>query len=133
MTKDDRRDQLMVIMQAKFSCAATRDDFTPEVIVGEADVSVVWFYKLVGREFIRLRDKLPGGPTREGVVAKLRREIKELRRKVKELKEGYQVSMHRKLNEAIRHIEFLDAENRMLREELALLSERVTKGTVIIS
>jgi len=133
MTKEDRRDQLLAIIQAKFRIAHTRDDFKADAIAEEAGVSVVWLYELVGEEYIRLRDKLPGGPSREGLVAGLRREIRELRRKLRELKEGYKTSLRQKLDEAIRHIELLDGENRMLRERVADLEKRLNEGKIVIT
>jgi regulator of replication initiation timing len=94
----------------------------------------VWFYKLVGDQFIKLRAGLPGPITSGGtLVTKLRKEVADLRAQLRDLRAKYEASIKEKLAAAIRHIEFLDEENRMLREEVAHLRKRLNESKVVIT
>lgn len=134
MGKSNRKVQLLQLMTSRHATAESRDDFKAASLAGEACVSIVWFYRLVGKKFRRLRSSLPGGRgTSETLISKLRKEIKELRAKVKELREEYKASIKGKISEAIRMIELLDKENRFLRERVADLEKRLNEEKLIIS
>lgn len=132
--KEDRRDQLMHVVQVRYAKAQSQADFTAVSLAYEGGVSRAWFYELVGTQFKKLRETLPGPiPSRDSLVVKLRKEVARLRNKLRELKHQYEVSIKEKLAEAIHHIELLDKENRMLRERVANLEKRLSDSKIVIS
>lgn len=133
VSKAKRRAQLLEVMYARHEQARKQADFCADMVAAEAGVSRVYFYLLVGKEFRDLRGRLPGKrrPSRD-VIATLHREIKELRAQLFELRLRYESSIKEKIAEAIRHIELLDEENKMLRDRVAMLEQRLDEGTVSI-
>jgi regulator of replication initiation timing len=133
MPSDKRREQLLQVMGALFEKARTQADFTAQKIAGEADISAVLFYRLVGERFKELRSQLDG-PRRpkETVIGKLKGQVKELRAQVRELKARLKAAALGEIAEAIRLIEGLDEENRMLRSEVRMLRRRLAEGGVVI-
>jgi regulator of replication initiation timing len=97
-------------------------------------VSAVWFYHLVGNQFIKLRARLPGPiASSDTLVTRLRKEVAALRTQLRDLKARYESSVKEKLAAAVRHIELLDEENRMLREEVVHLRKRLNESKVVIT
>lgn len=133
MTSEKRREQLLLLMQELFKKARTQSDFTAKIIAGEAGVSVVLFYRLVGGDFKELHSQLDG-PRRPPatVIGKLKTQLKELRRQVRGLKARLKTAVLAEIAEAIRLIERLDEENRMLRSEVKMLRQRLAENEVII-
>lgn len=133
LPKEERRDQLLNLLILRYADAQSQSEFTAASLACEAGVSTVWFYYLVGGQFKKLRSRLPGRiPPSETLVARLKMEVAELSAKLKSLKAQYETSMKEKLGEAIRHIELLDNENRMLRERLAVLEKRFSSDKIVI-
>jgi hypothetical protein len=133
MDKEDRKDQLSRIMLSRYAEAQSQADFTAASLAHDAGVSAVWFYTLVGKQFRKLRAQLPGPILpEETLIAKLRKEIVELHTQLRKLKEKYEVSIKERLAEAIRHIELLDKENRMLRERLKSFEDRLSENKLVI-
>lgn len=133
MTSEKRREQLLQLMGVLFKKARTQHDFTAKKIASEAGVSVVLFYRLVGADFKELRSQL-SGPRRPPatVIGRLKGQLKELRRQVRELKARLKAASLAEIAEAIRFIERLDEENRMLRSEVKLLRRRLAESEVIV-
>jgi regulator of replication initiation timing len=133
MTTEKRRAQLLEIMGIRFEKARTQSDFTALSLAREADVSVVLFYRLVGGKFKELRSRLDG-PLRppETVISKLKGQVKDLRRQVREYKARLKAAALAEIAEAIRLIERLDEENRMLRSEVKMLRQRLAESEVLI-
>jgi FtsZ-binding cell division protein ZapB len=124
MSRADRTDLALRVLQDKYAKAASQSDFTAKILAAANGISVVWFYILVGKEYRRLRSSLPGGiPPETTVIGRLRERVKSLEAELKELKDRYKVSLRDKIAEAIRHIELLDKENRALRERVAQLEK----------
>lgn len=134
MSKEERVRKLSLIMSARHAEARDQAVFTAASLASQAGISVVWFYLLVGKEFKTLRAQLPGSiPSEEVLIVRLKREVAELNDKLRTLKARYEASIKEKLAEAIRHIELLDKENRMLRETVAALEKRLNDNTLVIS
>lgn len=132
--KEDTKDHLSSILQRRFAQAQSQKDYTAASLASEGGVSAVWFYHLVGDQFIKLRARLPGPITSsDTLVTKLRKEVARLRAQLRDLKARYESSIKEKLAAAIRHIELLDEENRMLREEVAHLRKRLNESKVVIT
>jgi hypothetical protein len=133
MDREDRKDYVSHIMLTKYEEARSQADFTAASIAFEAGVSTVWFYALVGKQFKKLRAQLPGPIVAdETLISKLRKEIAELQEQIKKLKQKYELNIKDRLAEAIRHIELLDKENRMLRETVRVLEKRLNDEKLII-
>jgi hypothetical protein len=134
MSKEERREQLSQIMLTRYAEARSQGDFKAVSLASEAGVSPVRFYNLVGEQFRKLRAQLPGPilPV-DSLINKLRQEVAELHAQVRELKRKYEASLREKFAEAIRHIELLDRENRMLRETVTALEKRLGEHTLVIS
>ena len=134
MDREERRDQLFRLLRRRYAEARSQGDFTAASLAREAGVSAVWFYALVGDQFRRLRVQLPGSITSaESLVARLRRKIAELQGKVKELNAKYELRIQENIAGAIRHIELLDDEIRVLRERVAALEKRLADGRLVIT
>jgi hypothetical protein len=133
MTSEERREQLLKVMREMFKRASSQSDFTAVKIAGAAGVSVVLFYRLVGDEFKELRSQLEG-PRRpvQTVISKLKGRVRELRREVRELKARLKAAALGEVAEAIKFIERLDEENRMLRSEVKMLRRRMAESEVVI-
>lgn len=133
MTSEKRREQLLKVMREMFERAKSQSDFTAGKIAGAAGVSVVLFYRRVGGEFKELRSRLEG-PRRpvQTVISKLKGRVRELRREVCELKTRLKAAALGEVAEAIKFIERLDEENRMLRSEVKMLRRRMAESEVII-
>lgn len=133
MTSEKRRGQLLKVMREMFERASSQSDFTARKIAVAAGVSVVLFYRLVGGEFKELRSQLEG-PRRpvQTVISKLKERIRELWREVRELKTRLKATALGEVAEAIKFIERLDEENRMLRSEVKMLRRRLAESEVII-
>lgn len=133
LIKGGRRDQLLSVVLSRYATAQSQADFTAVSLAYEGGVSRAWFFELVGEQFIKLRETLPGPiSSKEPLVIKLREEVAMLRIKLRELKHRYEVSIKEKFAEAIRHIELLDEENRMLRQRVADLEKRLSDHKVVI-
>lgn len=133
MSSDKRREQLLQVMETMFEKAPTQADFTAQKIAGEAGVSTVLFYRMVGERFKELRSQLDGPRRPEGTaIGKLKGTVKDLRRQVRELKTRLKGAALAEIAEAIRLIEGLDEENRMLRSEVRMLRRRLKEGGVVI-
>jgi hypothetical protein len=134
MDREERRDQLFRLLRRRYGEAHSQADFTAASLACEAGVSAVWLYALVGEQFRRLRAQLPGPITSaESPVSRLRREIAELQGKLKELNAKYEFRIQENIAGAIRHIELLDGENRMLRERVAALEKQLADGKLVIT
>jgi polyhydroxyalkanoate synthesis regulator phasin len=133
MSSEKRREQLLRVMKELFRKARTQEDFTAAKVAGEAGVSVVLLYRLVGSEFKEMRSQLEG-PRRpvQTVISKLKGRIRELRREVRELKARLKAAALGEVAEAIKFIERLDEENRMLRSEVKMLRRRMAESGVVI-
>lgn len=133
MSREDRRDQLINIMQSKYQDAKTTADFKAEDIASAAKISVVWVYKLVGTEYANLREGIPGSSPKKNQVSELKRKNRELLRQINEMNERRRESFGAMLEEAISQIELLDSENRMLREDNHKLRTRLTQSSLIFN
>lgn len=133
MTSEERREQLLKVMREMFGKARSQRDFTARKVAGASGVSVVLFYRLVGSEFKELRSQLEGPRRPAGtVISKLKGQVKELRKQVRELKAKLKAAAVGEVAEAIKFIERLDEENRMLRSEVKMLRRRMAESEVVI-
>jgi predicted transcriptional regulator len=133
MKADERRNELLRIMREEYAGAKNQMEFTAAKVAGKAGVSVVWFYRKVGPEFQELRAQLEGPRRPKGtVISKLKGQIASLKKEVRELKASLKVAVLEQIAEAVRMIEMLDAENRMLRGEVKMLRQRLNESEIVI-
>jgi AraC-like DNA-binding protein len=133
MSRAERRERLLDVLYAAHEGCTSQAEFSADTLAARAGVSKVHFYNLVGKEFSELRATLPGPrrPSRN-VISRLYRIIKELRNELQTLRARYETAIKEKIAEAIRHIELLDQENRMLRDKILILEQRLDEGTTVI-
>jgi Na+/phosphate symporter len=133
MSSSERRRSVLKIMREMHKTAKNQDDFTPKKVAQKAGISVVWLYHLVGKEFRKLRAQLEG-PRRpkETVISRLKAQVRALRKEVRALKAKLKAAALEEIAEAIRMIELLDAENRMLRDEVKMLRQRLAESETIL-
>jgi hypothetical protein len=113
--------------------AITQEDFTADVIAEKAGVSLTWVYSLVGEEFKELRSKLKGKRrSPKSLLSELRTENKELRRLLRNAEAAAKSVVSADVAEAIKHIELLEEESRMLRARVAMLERRLKESEQIV-
>jgi hypothetical protein len=129
----DRKHEVLRVMHEIYAKAHTQDDFTATKIARVISISTVWFYRLVGQEFIELRSQLPGSrKPKEATIGKLKKLIKELRAQIRTLNTRLKNAAFEETAEAIRMIERLDDENRSLRADVVLLRRRLDQREQVI-
>lgn len=132
MKSDERREAALKIMREFHAGVARQEDFTARIVAQKAGISVVWLYRLVGQEFCELRSQLEGPRhPKETVINRLKKQISALRKEVLQLKAKLKHAAADQISQAIRLIELLDSENRMLRSEVKMLRERLAESEVI--
>ena len=133
MSETERRELVLKIMHEMHKSAKNQGDFTAKKVARKAGISVVWLYHLVSKEFRELRAQLEG-PRRpeETVINRLMAQVRALKKEVRELKAKFKAAALAEIAEAVRIIELLDAENRMLRAEIKMLRQRIADSEVII-
>lgn len=133
MSADRRREHLLSVVKDLYGKAKVKSDLTAELVAEAAGVSAVWVYKRVGDELRELRATLPAGCRPAGDADAEPRSKVELRARLKQLKASYEAVIGGDIAGAIRHIELLDEENRMLRERVRVLEKRLSEYTVVIT
>ncbi len=126
---EERKRQLLDIMQCVFVQANMQRDFSATQIAQRAGVSGVFFYRLVGAEYQALKCQLPGprqAPDTE--VQTLRKEVARLREALQEAQAQLRQQSAEDYHEAIRLLEQLERENLALRGEVQLLQQRLMEG-----
>ena len=133
MKADERRNELIRIMHEEHAGAKNQKEFTAAKVAEKAGVSVVWFYRKVGPEFQELRAQLDGPRRPKGtVINKLKGQVASLKKEVRELKARLKSAVLEQIAEAVRMLEMLDAENRMLRGEVKMLRQRLNETEIIV-
>jgi len=129
LSAQERREQLLQIMQSLHQQAENQAEFTAEKVADEARISTVLLYRYVGPEFKALRDHLPGSHRpKDKVIRTLWHENTELHRQLREAQEKLRTTAVEELDEAILLIERLEEENLQLRAENKLLRKRLEEG-----
>lgn len=133
MSREVRRERLLVIMRAQFAKAETASDFSVKNIAMEEGVSEVWVYQLIGEEFESLRGELLSRRPAETPEDSLRRENTELRRRVRDLEEKLKIEMTGDYAAAIKIIEAQDEELRALNGLLRLYKKRLAEHGLLVN
>lgn len=132
MSRKERIKQLRRIMKARRAAAHTQEEFAVEDIAAEAEISVVWFYELVGEEYMELRGQLPGRRSPpSNTISKLRRENRELRAKVRALEQKREEERQEELAEAYNLIEEQDEMIRILQGRVRILERGAEAGRLV--
>ena len=129
MSAEERREQLLQIMQRLHQQAANQAEFTAEKVADIAGISTVLLYRYVGSEFKALRNQLPGSHrSTDEAMRQLRHENDDLRLQLRDAQEKLRTTAVEELDEAILIIERLEEENLQLRGENRLLRKRLDEG-----
>jgi hypothetical protein len=133
MSAEERREQLLQIMQRLRQQAANQAEFTAEKVADTAEISTVLLYRYVGAEFKALRNQLPGSHrSADETLRELRHENDDLRQQLRDAQEKLRTTAVEELDEAILLIERLEEENLQLRGENRLLRKRLEEGGRVI-
>jgi len=115
LSAQERREQLLQIMQSLHQQAENQAEFTAEKVADEARISTVLLYRYVGPEFKALRDHLPGSHRpKDKVIRTLWHENTELHRQLREAQEKLRTTAVEELDEAILLIERPEEGGRVL-------------------
>jgi FtsZ-binding cell division protein ZapB len=133
MTAEQRREQLLKVMQGLHHQAENQAEFTAEKVADTAGISTVLLYRYVGAEFKALRNQLPGSHrSADETLRELRRENDDLRLQLRDAQEKLRTTAVEELDEAVLLIERLEEENLQLRGENRLLRKRLEEGGRVI-
>lgn len=133
MKTKERKNEVLRVMHEMHAKARTQDDFTAAKVARAADISIVYLYRLTGREFIELRSQLSGPrKPKETTIRKLKMLIKELRAQIRKLNTRLKNAAFEEIAEAIRMIERLDDENRSLRADVMSLRRRFNQREQVV-
>src|SRR6266700_789890 len=130
LSAQERREQLLQIMQSLHQQAENQAEFTAEKVADEARISTVLLYRYVGPEFKALRDHLPGSHRpKDKVIRTLWHENTELHRQLREAQEKLRTTAVEELDEAILLIERPEEGGRVL---VPLPSSRTSSHSLVI-
>lgn len=133
MSKSERQKQLLHVMQLVYEGAKDQSEFTAGIIAERGGVSTVLVYRLIGDEFKSLRATLEGSrQSPQTVESHLRQKNAVLSRELKSSKDKYRVELSGDYANAIRHIESLDVENRILRGRVRILEQRLKEAGLVV-
>jgi hypothetical protein len=133
MSKSERRKQLLHVMHLVYEGAKDQSEFTAGIIAKRGGVSTVLVYRRIGDEFKELRSKLPGARQSPLTVeSHLRQKNAILSRELESSKDKHRVELSGDYANAIRHIESLDEENRILRGRVRILEQRLKEVGLVV-
>lgn len=133
MSKSERKEQLLQVMNLVYEKAEDQSQFTAGIIADRGGVSTVLVYRRIGSEFKELRSTLPGiRRSPQTVESQLRQKNATLERDLEESKDKYKAELSGDYANAIRHIEALDEENRILRGRVSILEKRLKEAGLVV-
>jgi hypothetical protein len=133
ISSNERKAQLLTIMRAHRDRASCMGEFSRTAIAQEAGVTPQYLSMLIGPEFRAAAQGLPGVPRTAGTALRqalqdnkrLRRELAHIRRQLDDL-------TRHSIDEALRLIDQLDEDNRLLRGRVRVLEQRLHQREVVI-
>jgi hypothetical protein len=125
--------ELLAIMQAHRDRATCLSEFTRQAIAQEAGVTPQYVSMLIGSEYRAAADGLNGKrssadtPLRQAVAEnqRLRKELQIVRRRLEELTK-------QSIDDALRLIDQLDDDNRLLRGRVRVLEQRLRQQEIVV-
>ncbi len=130
----DTKAELLAIMRAHRNRATCLSEFTREAIAREAGVTPQYVSMLIGPEYRAAAEGLIGRrktaatplPQALAENKRLRKELRESRRRLEELAK-------QSIDDALRLIDQLDEDNRLLRGRVRVLEQRLGQKEVVVT
>jgi hypothetical protein len=132
-SSNERKAQLLTIMRAHRERASCISEFNRTAIAKEAGVTPQYLSMLIGPEFRAAANGLPG--VRRAADIDLRealRDNKRLRRELAHVQRQRDDLTRNSIDEALRLIDQLDEDNRLLRGRVRILEQRLRQREVVI-
>lgn len=129
------KNELLAIMQAHRDGATCLSEFTRQAIAQEAGVTPQYVSMLIGPEYRAAAEELSKGkrktvgtPLRQALAEnqRLRRELQVASRRLEELTK-------QSIDDALRLIDQLDEDNRLLRGRVRVLEQRVRQQEIVVT
>ena len=126
--------ELLAIMQAHRDIATCLSEFTRQAIAHEAGVTPQYVSMLIGPEYRAAAEGLKGErrtadtPLRQALAEnqRLRKELRDARRRLEEL-------TRQSIDDALRLIDQLDEDNRLLRGRVRVLEQRLRQREIVVT
>ena len=122
---NERKAQLLTIMQAHRERATCMSEFSRTAVAQEAGVTPQYLSMLIGPEFHAAAQGLPGvRRTAETTLRQAMEDNKRLRRELEHVRQQLNDLTRQSIDEALRLIDQLDEDNRLLRGRVRVLEQR---------
>jgi small-conductance mechanosensitive channel len=130
---NERKAQLLTIMRAHRERATCTSEFTRIAIAHEAGVTPQYLSMLIGPEFQAAAQGLPGARrTAETTLREALADNKRLRRELGQVRQQLNDLTRQSIDEALRLIDQLDEDNRLLRGRVRVLEQRLRQREIAI-
>ena len=130
---NERKAQLLTIMRAHRERATCTSEFSRTAIAHEAGVTPQYLSMLIGPEFHAAAQGLPGVPrTAETSLRQALEYNKRLRRELEQVRQQLNDLTRQSIDEALRLIDQLDEDNRLLRGRVRVLEQRLRQREIAI-
>jgi small-conductance mechanosensitive channel len=130
---NERKAQLLTIMRAHRERATSTSEFSRTAIAHEAGVTPQYVSMLISPEFHAAAQGLPG--VRRSAETTLRQALddnKLLRRELEHIRQQFNDLTRQSIDEALRLIDQLDEDNRLLRGRVRVLEQRLRQREIAI-
>jgi len=133
ISSNERKAQLLTIMRAHRERASCLGEFSRTAIAQEAGVTPQYLSMLIGPEFRAAAQGLPGVPrTADTALRQALQDNKRLRRELVHIRRQLDDLTRHSIDEALRLIDQLDEDNRLLRGRVRVLEQRLHQREVVI-
>jgi len=130
---NERKAQLLTIMRAHRERATCTSEFSRIAIAHEAGVTPQYLSMLIGPEFHAAAQGLPGvRRTAETTLRQALQDNKRLRRELEQVRQQLNDLTRQSIDEALRLIDQLDEDNRLLRGRVRVLEQRLRQREIAI-
>jgi peptidoglycan hydrolase CwlO-like protein len=132
-SSNERKAQLLTIMRAHRERAMCASEFSRTAIAHEAGVTPQYLSMLIGPEFRAVAQGLPGvRRTAETTLRDAHEVNKRLRRELEQVRQQLNDLTRQSIDEALRLIDQLDEDNRLLRGRVRVLEQRLRQREIAI-
>ena len=130
---NERKAQLLTIMRAHRERATCMSEFSRTAIAHEAGVTPQYLSMLIGPEFHAAAQGLPGARrTAETTLRDALEDNKRLRRELEQVRQQLNDLTRQSIDEALRLIDQLDEDNRLLRGRVRVLEQRLRQREIAV-
>jgi hypothetical protein len=133
MGSNERKVQLLAVMRTHRERATCMSEFSRTAIAQEAGVTPQYLSMLIGPEFRAAAQGLPGVPrTADTALREALDDNKRLRRELERARQQFNDLTRKSIDEALRLIDQLDDDNRLLRGRVRVLEQRLRQREIAV-